>query len=105
MSINYETGEVVEFDRGAAERRAERITLRLDAIADNYRAVLPMIREAIDAVEDARYRELLELRYIVGMRWERIAVEMNYNYDRIRHMHGEALRAVKVPNEGGINND
>lgn len=58
-----------------------------------------LIREAIDAVEDARYRELLELRYIVGMRWERIAVEMNYSFDRIKHMHGEALRAVNVPSE------
>ena len=56
-----------------------------------------LIREAIDAVEDARYRELLELRYIVGMRWEKIAVEMNYSYDRVRHMHGRALQAVKVP--------
>ena len=56
-----------------------------------------LIRETIDAVEDRRYRELLELRYIVGMRWEKIAVEMNYSYDRIRHMHGYALQAVKVP--------
>lgn len=36
----------------AAERRAERITLRLDAIADNYRAVLPMIREAVEKRDD-----------------------------------------------------
>lgn len=50
--INTATGEIVEFDRAAAERRAERITLRLDAIADNYRAVLPMIREAIEKRDD-----------------------------------------------------
>lgn len=50
--VNAETGELVEFDRAAAERRAERITLRLDAIADNYRAVLPMIREAIEKRDD-----------------------------------------------------
>jgi len=46
------TGELVEFDRASAERRAERITLRLDAIADNYRAVLPLIREAIEKRDD-----------------------------------------------------
>lgn len=51
-SIDYRTGEVIEFDKAAAERRAERITLRLDAIADNYRAVLPMIREAIEKRDD-----------------------------------------------------
>lgn len=50
--VNYATGEVVELDSAAAERRAERITLRLDAIADNYRAVLPMIREAIEKRDD-----------------------------------------------------
>ena len=61
--------------------------------------VKQMIRETIDAVEDARYRELLELRYIVGMRWERIAVEMNYEYGWIRHMHGEALKLVRVPDD------
>lgn len=52
MTTDMRTGEIVEFDRAAAERRAERITLRLDAIADNYRAVLPMIREAIEKRDD-----------------------------------------------------
>lgn len=41
-----------ELDRAAAERRAERIALRLDTIADNYAAVLPMIREAIEKRDD-----------------------------------------------------
>ena len=50
--LNTETGEILDLDRAAAERRAERITLRLDAIADNYRAVLPMIREAIEKRDD-----------------------------------------------------
>lgn len=48
--VNYETGEIL--DVAAAERRAERITLRLDAIADNYAAVMPMIREAIEKRDD-----------------------------------------------------
>lgn len=48
--VNTETGEIL--DSAAAERRAERIRLRLDAIADNYQAVLPMIREAIEKRDD-----------------------------------------------------
>lgn len=48
--VNYATGELL--DTAAAERRAERITLRLDAIADNYAAVMPMIREAIEKRDD-----------------------------------------------------
>lgn len=35
-------------DTNAAERRAIKISLRLDTIADNYEAVMPMIREAIE---------------------------------------------------------
>lgn len=40
--------EVATVDTAAAERRAMKIGLRLDAIADNYLAVMPMIRESID---------------------------------------------------------
>jgi len=50
--VNHETGEILEFDTAAAERRAERITLRLDAIAENYARVLPLIREAIEKRDD-----------------------------------------------------
>jgi len=50
--VDHRTGEVIEFDRAAAERRAERITMRLDAIAENYARVLPMIREAIEKRDD-----------------------------------------------------
>jgi hypothetical protein len=49
---NTATGQLVELDRAAAERRAERIRLRLDAIADNYAAVMPLIREAIESRDD-----------------------------------------------------
>ena len=50
--VNTETGEVLDLDRAAAERRAERIRLRLDTIADNYAAVMPMIRESIEKRDD-----------------------------------------------------
>lgn len=47
--VNYETGEIVEpLSEQDAERLSDRIALRLDAIADNYSAVVPMIREAVE---------------------------------------------------------
>lgn len=55
------------------------------------------IGEAIDAVEDSRYRMLLELRYRNYCSFEQIAVEMSYSYDHVRHMHKEALQKVVVP--------
>ena len=47
--INTATGEIVEpIARAEAERLTTRIRLRLDTIADNYVAVMPLIREAIE---------------------------------------------------------
>lgn len=47
--VNYETGEITErLDREGAERLSNRIVLRLDTIADNYEAVVPMIRESVE---------------------------------------------------------
>lgn len=50
--VKLETGEILELDKAAAERRAERIRLRLDVITDNYAAVMPMIRESIEKRDD-----------------------------------------------------
>jgi hypothetical protein len=47
--INTETGVVVKaMTKPEAERITTRIQLKLDTIADNYEAVMPMIREAIE---------------------------------------------------------
>lgn len=47
--VNTETGEIFEpLNRTDAERLTTRIRLRLDTIADNYTAVMPLIREAIE---------------------------------------------------------
>lgn len=60
MTVDITTGEVLEFDQAAAERRAERINLRLESIADNTEAVKSMIREAIEKRDDLAlgYRSL-----------------------------------------------
>lgn len=57
--VNTETSEIVEpLTRDEAERLSIRIGARLDTIADNYTAVMPMIREAItrNAHEALGYR-------------------------------------------------
>ena len=54
------------------------------------------IREAIDAVEDARYRELLEMRYLCDKTFEEIAVAMKYDWRHVMRMHKEALEVVEV---------
>ena len=55
------------------------------------------IIEAISAVQDTRYRDLLEMRYRNNYTFEKIAVTMNYDWRHIMRMHKEALEVVKVP--------
>lgn len=55
------------------------------------------INATIEAVEDMRYRRVLELRYRNYMRWEDIAEEMGYEVRQIYRLHGDALMAVAIP--------
>ena len=57
------------------------------------------IHAVIDQVDDARMRELLELRYIDGMTWEAVAERMGYSTRQVTRLHGYALRMVRVPEE------
>lgn len=57
------------------------------------------IADAIAAVEDLRFRRLLELRYRNYMGWDAIAREMGYDVRHIYRLHGLALQAVRVPEE------
>ena len=59
--------------------------------------VKKQIAEVIAAVEEPRYRTLLELRYRNYLSFERIAVEMNYSWRHVIRLHDEALREVRVP--------
>lgn len=56
-----------------------------------------MVNEAIDAVEDVRYRRVLELRYRNYYTWEKIAEEMDYDARWVRRLHADALGHVVVP--------
>ena len=55
------------------------------------------IGQAIDGVPDDRLAHLLRLRYVDGLTWERIAVEMHYSYKQIRRLHGRALNVLECP--------
>ena len=55
--------------------------------------------DAIDQVEEARLREVLELYYLDGMTWEQVAAAMHLDQRWIYRLHGKALLKVKVPEE------
>ncbi len=53
------------------------------------------IQAAIDTVEDARLRNLLEYRYIDGQRWEEVAVHMGVSWQHIHRMHADSLHVIE----------
>lgn len=56
--------------------------------------------DAIERVEDARLRDVLELYYLCGFTWEQVAEEMGYKDVRwVYRLHGRALNAVKLGDE------
>ena len=53
------------------------------------------IEQTINAVEDERLRMILYHRYILGEKWEQIAVSLHLDYRWLLRLHGRALIAVQ----------
>lgn len=54
------------------------------------------IESQIRQMENEDEQEVLRLRYILGMKWEEVAVKMNYSYRRTLDIHGKALLSFKI---------
>ena len=65
------------------------IDRRIDALIDTKAEILA----AINRVDDATLRALLVNRYVNLMRWEQVAISMNYNYPWTMELHRRALSA------------
>lgn len=55
------------------------------------------IRGVITAVPDTDERMVLRYRYIQGLTWEQIGLEMNADERTIRRWHGNALLHITIP--------
>ena len=74
-----------------------RLTQQINAEISRLCTIKREVNEAIDAVEDIRYRRLLELRYRNYLTWEQIADDMHYEISNVYKLHGKALLRVRVP--------
>lgn len=50
----------------------------------------------IDSLGDPMDRLILVMRYINHMRWEEIALELNYSVDHIYYRHRHALKKIRI---------
>lgn len=70
---------------------------KIDSMIDHYVMKKDFIIDQIHQLTDPRFVRILYDRYVPDEQHkvkslERIAVEMNYNYDHVRHLHGFALQ-------------
>lgn len=63
----------------------------IDRLQDMKKAVCA----AIMAVPDTGQRTVLRMRYVNCLRWEEIAVRLNYTYRHVTRLHGQALKTVE----------
>ena len=75
-----------ELEAELAEQIVERVTIRRE------------IGQAIDRLPDERLARLLRLRYIDGMTWEKIAVQMDMTYQWVCQLHGKSLELIVIDN-------
>ncbi len=54
------------------------------------------ITEKIDAMPDETESLLLRLRYIHGLKWEEVAVKMDYSWRAVHKIHSKALGHFKI---------
>jgi tRNA(Met) C34 N-acetyltransferase TmcA len=76
--------KIMEYEQRAAELRSALIVKYLE------------IDQAIRCVTDSTQREVLERRYLLYQRWNRIAEEMNYSVDNVYKLHGKALQKITL---------
>ena len=87
---------------GMENRREESIAKIVDmekeigASIDNLKKIREQVECAINAISNANQRDVLRLRYLDGMKWEQIAVKLNYDYRWVLRLHGMALHEIAI---------
>ena len=81
-----------------AMEHVDELTRELTRRRDELTALRRQTGAAIDALPDPRLRELLRLRYIEGLTWERIAEKMGLSRQWVWKLHGNALIEIRLTN-------
>ncbi len=58
-------------------------------------AEMQKVLELIDLLDNAMYRNILMKRYIHGLKWEQIAVDLGHDFRYIFKLHNYALEDIK----------
>lgn len=64
----------------------------VEANVEDYLAIVADVIDKINGMDRKEYVEVLTYRYVDGKNLLWISFKMNYSYDRIRHIHADAVR-------------
>ena len=67
----------------------------IEAEIERLRAYMQEVRSVLDFLPDTREKEILELRYLNGMKWEDISRRMLIDSRHLRRLHDAALEHVQ----------
>ena len=79
----------------AVERIVE-IKRELDREIDRQADLRTRVEAAIRGLSDPKLRDLIRYRYVDGMTWEQIAVELDFTYQWVCALHGRALDQISL---------
>lgn len=95
-AIRYDKDRVQSSPSGSA---MDEYMIRLDELSGKYitnviklRAEIDKRKRMIDALTNPTHAQILRLRYINGLKWKSICVEMGYTFRHITKLHGYALQ-------------
>ena len=71
----------------------------LEAQINVCRAIRGEVVAALEQITNPRDHEILRRRYILGQKWEQIAVEMYYSYKQVRRRHCTCVESLSLPDE------
>lgn len=89
--------EHTEESREMMRHYEDKVERYLDELTD----LLLTISNQIDLIPNFNHRQVLRERYIVGEKWEDIAVNMHYSMRRIYKLHEEALEELDKVRQAG----
>lgn len=92
-------GSILPDKIGGHVARLEQLEQLIDGKLGKLQELRTEIENVIGRVDDSLQRRLLHLRYIDGMKWEEVAVFMNYSWRQIHYCHSDALNKITI---GGI---
>lgn len=74
----------------------ERIKKRCEEKQLKALAEMREILKKIDGLETDIFKDILTKKYIHGLKWEQIAIDLNYEYSYLSRLHNKAIEELKA---------